>query len=221
MKRRLIAGAFALTVGGQAFAADLPLPMAPKAPAEYVPTTAPAYNWSGIYLGINGGYATTLSAFGDPPVFQGTGPFSMDGVQIGGTIGANYQWGRFVLGIEGDGDWATQHGTTGRSDWIATVRARAGYTLDHFLLYATGGAAAANRQLAVGGNYPLTSATLIGWTAGAGVEGALSRNWTAKAEFLYVDLGNQFCPVASCVAAINVPLTEYLFRAGINYKFSY
>jgi hypothetical protein len=76
MKQRLFAGAFALAVGGQAVAADLPSPMAPKAPAAYVPTTAaPVYNWSGVYLGING--ATPQSVWADPAVFAGTGPFSM------------------------------------------------------------------------------------------------------------------------------------------------
>jgi hypothetical protein len=57
MKRRLIAGAFGLAVGGQAVAADLPSPMSAKAPATYVPATATAYDWSGVYLGVNGGYA--------------------------------------------------------------------------------------------------------------------------------------------------------------------
>jgi outer membrane immunogenic protein len=155
MKQRLIAGAFALSVGGQAVAADLPSPMAPKAPAAYVPTTAvPVYNCSGVYLGINGGYAVAQSVWADPAVFAGTGPFSMDGVQIGGTIGANYQWGHFVLGIEGDGDWTKQKGTISRSDWLATVRGRAGYAFDRILLYGTGGAAPANRQVSAGGPTP-------------------------------------------------------------------
>jgi outer membrane immunogenic protein len=219
MKQRLIAGAFALSVGGQAVAADLPSPMAPKAPAAYVPTTAvPVYNCSGVYLGINGGYAVAQSVWADPAVFAGTGPFSMDGVQIGGTIGANYQWGHFVLGIEGDGDWTKQKGTISRSDWLATVRGRAGYAFDRILLYGTGGAAPANRQVSAGGAYPLSSTTQIGWTAGAGVEVAVLQNWTAKVEYLYVDLGNQ---IASCVIASSVPLTEMIIRAGFNYKFDY
>jgi outer membrane immunogenic protein len=155
VKRILIAGAFVLAVGGQALAADLPPPVAPppQAPATYVPTTAPLYNWSGIYLGINGGYAVTQSMWGAPPLFP-TGPFSMDGFQVGGTIGANYQWGHFVLGIEGDGDWAKQSGTISRSDWLATVRGRAGYAFDRILFYATGGAAPGNRQVHLGGASP-------------------------------------------------------------------
>jgi outer membrane immunogenic protein len=217
-------GALALGVGSQAFAADLPPPMAPlpQAPATYVPTTTAAHNWNGIYLGVNGGYAVAQSTWSDPPIFP-TGTFSMDGFQVGGTIGANYQWDHFVLGIEGDGDWTNQQGSISRSDWIATVRGRTGYAFDRILLYATGGAAAANRQVAAGGNYPFSSSTQIGWTVGGGVELALVQNWTAKVEYLYVDLGNQSCPVASCGGAVpsTVPLTENVVRAGINYKFSF
>jgi outer membrane immunogenic protein len=221
VKRVLIAGASALAVGGQALGADLPPPVAPppQAPATYVPNIAPIYNWSGIYLGINGGYAVARSVFADPPIFP-TGPFSMDGFQFGGTIGANYQVGHFVLGIEGDGDWTNQAGSVTRSDWLATVRGRAGYVFNGMLFYATGGAAPANRQAAVVTTV-FSSVTQIGWTAGGGVEVALLQNWTAKVEYLYVDLGIQTCPVASCggyVASI-VPLTENVVRAGINYKF--
>ena len=62
MKRILIAGAFALAVGGPALAADLPQPMPPpRAPATYVPTTVPYYNWGGIYIGVNAGYGFGLS----------------------------------------------------------------------------------------------------------------------------------------------------------------
>lgn len=218
----LVAGAFALAIGGQALAADLSSPVAtpPVASAAYVPAPALPYGWSGIYLGINGGYAVAQSVFANPPIFS-TGPFSMDGFQGGGTIGVNHQWGHFVLGIEGDGDWTNQGGSVTRSDWLATVRGRAGYAFDRILFYAAGGAALANRQVGAGGNYPFTSTTQVGWTAGAGVEVALSQNWTAKVEYLYVDLGNQSCPVASCggFVAVTVPLTENVVRAGVNYKF--
>jgi outer membrane immunogenic protein len=220
-----VAGAFALAVGGQALAADLPPPVAPPPlpPTTYVPAAAPVYNWGGIYLGINSGYAVGTSFFSDPAIFPGDGPFSMDGFQVGGTIGANYQWGEFVVGIEGDADWTSQGGSVSQSDWIATVRGRAGYGFDRVLLYATGGAAAANREITAGGGYPFSSATQIGWTIGAGVEWAPWQNWTVKVEYLHVDLGNQTCPVTSCggAVAIAVPLTEEVVRAGINYKFNF
>ena len=215
MKRILIAAALALAAGGQALAADLPPPVAPppRAPATYVPVPAPVFTWTGIYVGVNGGYA-----FGDSnwtiPGFIGwtpTGNFSTDGFLVGGTIGGNYQWGQFVLGIEGDGDWTNLNGTTynncGRgcttqSDWLATVRGRAGYACDRVLFYGTGGVAFGDLQ-AASGNLPFSSSTQTGWTAGGGIEFAFTPNLTAKVEYLYVDLGSQSCAVAICSTSGN------------------
>ena len=89
-----------------------------------------------------------------------------------------------------------------RSTWLATVRGRAGWAWDRVLFYGTGGAAFGNVQAGgIGG--PFDSATQTGWTAGAGVEWAFLPNWTAKVEYLYVDLGNLGCTAA--VAALPLP----------------
>jgi outer membrane immunogenic protein len=232
MKRILIAGAFALAAGGQVLAADLPQPgpPPPRAPATYVPVPVPVFTWTGIYIGVNGGYAFGDSNWSDP-ILGSTGNFSTSGWLIGGTLGGNYQWGQFVLGIEGDGDWQNLKGTTNsvagscgvgcttQSDWLATVRGRAGYAFDRILIYGTGGAAFGNLQAAAG-VLPFSSTTQTGWTAGGGVEFAFTPNLTAKVEYLYVDLGSQACPFASCAGtATSVSLTENVVRAGINYKF--
>ncbi len=226
MKRILIAGALALAAGGQALAADLPQP---GPPPTYFKAPPPVFTWSGIYIGINGGYAFGDSNWSSPP--PPTGNFSTDGFLVGGTIGGNYQWGQFVLGIEADGDWQNLNGTTyntcgsygctTQSDWLATVRGRVGYAWDRVLFYGTGGAAFGDLQAAAG-VLPFNSTTQIGWTAGGGVEFAFTPNWTAKVEYLYVDLGTQSCPVGSCSKSGNptsVSLTENVVRAGINYKF--
>ena len=139
MKRILIAGLFALAAGGQAFAADLPMP-APVPPQAYVPVV-PFYNWTGFYIGINGGGALGNSNWLDP-VLGNSGNFTTSGFLIGGTVGANYQVGSFVFGVEGDGDWSNLDGTTAnascagvgcetRSNWLATVRGRGGVTWRH------------------------------------------------------------------------------------------
>ncbi len=226
MKRILIAGAFALAAGGQALAADLPQPgpPPPRVPSTYVPTTAPVYNWSGIYFGINGGYAFGTGAF-----LSGASVPSVDGFLVGGTVGGNYQWGQFVLGVEGDGDWTNLDGKTYtscpncevKSTWLATVRGRAGYAFDRILIYGTGGGAFGNVQGGVIGG-PFASGTQTGWTAGAGIEAAFAQNWTAKIEYLYVDLGNLSCAGLLCgVSGNTLNLTESLVRAGVNYKFSF
>jgi outer membrane immunogenic protein len=231
MKRILLAAALALAAGGQALAADLPQPAPPppRAPATYVPVPVPVFTWTGIYLGVNGGYAfgtSNWSATGVPS----TGNFNTTGWLGGGTLGGNYQWGQFVLGVEGDGAWTNLtgstfsnclHGCTTQSDWLATVRGRAGYAVDRILIYGTGGGAFGNLQ-ASAGTLPFSSSTQIGWTAGGGVEFAFTPNLTAKVEYLYVDLGSQSCAVGFCATsgpATTVTLTENVVRAGINYKF--
>jgi outer membrane immunogenic protein len=239
MKRILIAAALALAAGGQALAADLPPAAAPppRAPAAYAP--APPFSWTGFYLGINGGYGFGQSSWTDP-INGPTGNFTTSGFLIGGTLGANYQIGSFVIGLEGDGDWNDANGTTfngscagigceTKSEWLATVRGRAGFAWDRVLFYGTGGVAFGDVQAAAGA-LPFASGTQTGWTAGAGIEWAFAPNWTAKIEYLYVDLGNFTCPATSC-GAINlatgatapdtVTLTENIIRAGINYKFGW
>ena len=230
-----MAAALALAAGGHALAADLPQPgpPPPRAPATYVPVPVPVFTWSGVYIGVNGGYAFGTSNWNDP-VDGPTGNFNTTGYLAGGTVGGNYQWGQFVFGVEGDWDWSNLNGTSftnciggceTKSDWLATARFRAGYAWDRILFYGTGGGAFGNLQ-AGWGTYPFSSSTQIGWTAGAGVEFALSPNWTAKVEYLYVDLGNQSCAFANCAGgypstsvATAVTLTENVVRVGVNYKF--
>jgi outer membrane immunogenic protein len=241
------------TIGlsGSAFAADLPPAPAPRAPAVYLPPVVPVYNWSGVYLGINGGYGFGSSKWTDPQnpssLTSGgstsSGSFNTNGGLVGGTLGVNFQTGGFVFGVEGDWDWQGLQGTSNspfcnvlasgtpscetKSDWIATIRGRAGYAADRVLFYATGGGAAGNVQTGLN-TLSLQSNTEYGWTAGAGIEWAFADNWTAKVEYLFVDLGNTTCNTsANCgfdapaTASNNsVTFTESIIRAGVNFKFN-
>jgi outer membrane immunogenic protein len=110
---------------------------------------------------------------------------------------------------------------------LATVRGRAGYAFDRFFVYGTGGAAFGNVQ-ANFSNEPISSATKAGWTAGAGVEFAFAPHWSAKAEYLFVDLGNGSCTTDCAIVDANGPplipnviakFNESIVRAGLNYKF--
>ncbi len=114
------------------------------------------------------------------------------------------------------------------NNWLATARGRAGYAADRVLFYGTAGGAFANVQTTFNGVQ--TSHTQSGWTAGAGVEWAFADNWTAKVEYLYVNLGNGSvnCVTVACTTAngglpipISVGLTENLIRAGVNFKFGF
>jgi outer membrane immunogenic protein len=170
-----------------------------------------------------------------------TGNFGTSGFVFGGTVGANYQVGPLVFGVEADGDWADASGfgtftasalcaggclTT--SSWLSTVRGRAAYALGRYLVYGTGGAAFGNVR-ANFSNDPVSSATRGGWTVGAGVEVAFARNWSAKAEYLFVNLADGSCTTDCAIADANgtpvipnvaVKFNESVVRGGINYRFS-
>jgi outer membrane immunogenic protein len=239
MNRILIAGALAVAAATQAFAADLPPPMAPppRAPAAYIPV-APAWNWSGFYIGLNAGYGFGNSTWSSPTLGS-SGSFTTDGGMAGVTVGGNYQIGQFVLGVEGDYDWQNVRGSSNAapctfiftgaggcdtsSNWIATFRGRVGYAFDRMMVYGTAGGAGTDIRTS-SGTLPWSSATEFGWAAGAGVEGAITDNITAKVEYLYADFGNSTCSsVGSCGAVVPVTagLKESMVRAGINYKFGY
>jgi outer membrane immunogenic protein len=235
MNRILFAGALVFVTVTHAIAADLPLPgPAPAAPATYSPYVEPVFSWTGFYLGINGGYAFGTSNWYDSGLGAGTGDFSASGFLIGGTVGANYQWGAIVYGVEADGDWSNLDGTVGaactfvatcetKGDWLATVRGRMGYAWDRLLVYTTAGAAFGNVQAGLQGG-ALSSSTRIGWTAGVGVEGAFAPNWTARVEYLFVDFANASCTTACDPlfgTTTTVSLNESIVRAGIDYKFAW
>ena len=240
MKRTLFAGALMLAATGSTLAADLPPsmppPPPPRAPAAYVPVAPVQYNWGGIYVGINGGYGFGTSTWTTP---GGNSSFNLTGPVVGGTLGANFQAGAFVFGIEGDGDWTNITGTASSTDpncpscqtsnnWLGTLRARAGVAWDRVLIYATGGGAGGD----IKANLPATtlppgassSSTEFGWTAGGGLEFGITDNLTAKVEYLYVDLqnGSLACPATTCGTAISVPVSfqTSLVRAGLNLKFN-
>lgn len=241
MKRMLFAGTVALLAASPAFAADLPQAGPPPAAPAYVAPPA-LYNWGGIYVGVNGGYAFGNSEW-SPPGTVGTGNFDLNGGLAGATIGINFQTGEFVFGLEGDGDWTNIKGSTTNTttcfgvsctfqtsnEWLSTFRARVGYAFDRVLLYGTAGGAAGDvkSQLTnpVGAFSASSSSTEFGWAAGAGVEFALTENITAKAEYLFVDLANGTfsCPAGICTAAattVPVSFDASLIRAGLNFKFN-
>jgi outer membrane immunogenic protein len=108
------------------------------------------------------------------------------------------------------------------------VRARVGYAADRVLFYGTAGGAFGNIE--AGANGGLQSSTKAGWTAGAGVEVAFADNWTARVEYLYVDLENATCSaanpcgndpggVAGVPANQTVKFNANLIRLGVDYKF--
>jgi outer membrane immunogenic protein len=227
------AAAIVVAATGYGHAADFPAPSLPP------PLPAAVYNWTGVYLGINGGFGTGNSNWSDGIVGT-TGSFPISGYLIGGTAGFNYQIGEYVFGVEGDGDWTNLNGNSGstcgaitavltppvgcqtQSQWLATVRGRVGYAFDRILLYGTAGAAFGNIQTGLNPPSTFDSSVEAGWAVGAGLEFAFAQSWTAKVEYLFVDLPNAACTtVGNCAGAAGsiVSFNESVIRAGLNFKF--
>jgi outer membrane immunogenic protein len=145
-----------------------------------------------------------------------------------------------ILGTEPYSNYGLYHSGSDRGNWFGTLRARLGFALDRTLIYATGGLAfgdtgGGGRLYAYNVNYPgvaLTGGewrsdgddTSWGWTLGAGVEHAFSNNWTAKLEYLYVNLDRDNNRLTN-IALPNYTFTTsnedkfHVVRVGINYKF--
>jgi outer membrane immunogenic protein len=210
-----------------ASAADLGRRPPPPPPAPPVYAPLPYFNWTGFYIGINGGGAWGGSSQFDFPGSTSTS-FHTSGWLAGGTLGANYQLGHLVLGLEGDIDASDIHGSSAcmgggflcqtRTDWLGTARGRIGYAFDRFLPYLTGGLAVGHLTASVPGIGSATN-TSAGWTVGGGIEVALTGNWSVKAEYLYVDLGSFDCSTCGGVPSTSVEFTTNVVRAGINYRF--
>lgn len=211
-----------------AHAADMPV----KAPVYKAPPIV-MYNWTGFYVGINGGggWGNTNWSY---VVGGNTASHNTSGGLIGGTIGYNYQIQNWVLGIEGDWDWASINGSTAcptatfscesKLTSLGTIRGRIGAALGttgNFLLYATGGWAWGTLNIqtvhpTVGTNG--SSATPNGWTAGGGIEWGFMPNWSAKVEYLYVGLGTNRYTVDSSLQ-VDAKESLSIIRAGLNYRF--
>jgi len=222
MKRVFFALISLAALTGTAAAADLPPRMAPQ-PYYKAPAEVQVYNWTGFYIGINGG-----GGFGRSQWDSIGSSFDVSGGLVGGTVGYNYQFGQAVVGVEGDIDWADINGTTNTAcpfgckttdNWLSTVRGRLGYAADRFMPFVTGGAAFGDIRASTPG-FAGASNTNAGWTVGAGLEFAIAGNWTAKAEYLYVDLGKFNCGIScGAIATDNVSFTTNIVRAGVNYRF--
>ena len=218
--------ALALIVPAAAFAADMPVKARPM-------TAAPAFSWTGIYVGANAGYAwgNTTGTLGTPL----PGNYSISGALAGGQIGGNYQFANnVVVGIEADYQWADIDGSgstaagvirTTQVERFGTVRGRLGFAWDRWLGYVTGGYAFGARTNETVGPaaFAASSGTLDGWAAGVGAEYAFAPNWSAKLEYLHVALDQQtfFAGVGACgVGALCQRGADIdLVRVGLNYRF--
>ncbi len=257
MKKLLIGTAMLLAGVAGAAAADLPVyHKAPPAPPP------PVWTWTGFYVGVNlgggwtnsSGSATLLTPGGAVIGVSGT-TGNVSGVVGGGQIGYNWQFNNFVLGVEWDIDGSGERtSATGGCfgvvvpggctlnasagvNWFSTLRGRAGFAVDRWLLYVTGGGAwqnvgASGSVTVPGGTFGVfsNSTTRSGYSIGAGIEYAVWDHFILGAEYLYlntgnwgntfvVGAGNPFGIPAGSIINTSVNNNNNVFRVRASYKF--
>jgi len=201
-----------------------------------------------VFVGdLQGGTTTPLGR--GATELSGTSVFgssSPSGAIAGGQIGFNWQWGRVVFGAEADGQWSGQRAaasvfctpecaatSTVKIKSLATGRARVGVAFDWLLPYVTAGAALVNVEdnltltaAQVTGVFPPLSTTSLGWTVGAGVDVALSSNWSARFEYLHIE-ANGLKPTTVEIPGIlgagfaseSASYRDDIIRFALNYRF--
>lgn len=176
------------------------------------------------------------------------------GLTAGAGLSCNVQFDKAVVGLETDFNYTALQSSASRgpfpltagvsdtwensfrSNYLGTIRGRLGFAANPWsLLYVTGGLAYADLAASAATDFPgftgfrfegANSRTALGWTAGVGLEAVLSGPWSAKMEYLYVDLGDRSLPAPQNVVASpfawthSARLTENIVRVGLNYKFT-
>jgi outer membrane immunogenic protein len=239
-----------------AMAADLPRKAPAAVPVQAIQAVSWTGFYVGVHAGYSWGRwdgdLTFDPGTGPIVVFDPSHrKIDANGWLAGGQIGFNYQLNSLVFGLEVDASWTNFKGSgsfntipgdvnwaiENRLDWFGTVRGRVGFAANNFLFYGTGGVAfgqTAGDQV-VTNIIPCclvtavasTNENHIGWTVGGGVEWMYSRNWSFKAEYLYVDLGSAdyrfvgttFVGTPHTTDSFPADLAFHIVRAGLNYRF--
>lgn len=207
------------------------------------------YSWTGAYIGVSAGYGWGDSRYDDgmPGDSYVSNPIDIDGVVVGGALGYNLQLRPgIVVGVEADISYSNISGSFGPGNlgtpggtywgcasgacvtdvnWFGTLRGRFGFATDSVLVFATGGLAfgEVRSQIRNASDWR-TSDTNFGWVIGAGVEYALRPGWTAKFEYLHVDLGwtdgNVFDIGGGTLRRFRSDTEFDVVRVGLNYRFA-
>jgi outer membrane immunogenic protein len=221
MKKFMLPAIAFVVVGmaAPAIAADLPQRIPAAAPAMVMPYV---YDWTGFYIGGNGGYGSSRNCwgnFGTSVVAEGCN--SRSGGVIGGQAGYRWQAGQFVFGLEAEGDWANLRGSlpsvffpgTTNSSKVTSLglfTGQVGFAMNAALFYLKGGAALANN------NY-------LNYTVGVGFEYGFAPNWSAGIEYDRLFMGssnNSFSCAAGCAAVVNTISQDIdMVTIRVNYKF--
>jgi outer membrane immunogenic protein len=241
-----MAAALAGLLSACAAAAAADLPVAPPAPV-YLP---PVFSWTGFYVGGNFGWAFTRDHWSEN-LFGASLTSEASGGRFigGGELGFNYQIGSFLVGVEGDFDWGANSQNAANAvfippvgniqvqtnqTWVSTVAARFGFAPNHFLIYGKAGAGWVGssgytlfNQTTGVSLTGLGSGALGGWLVGAGVEWAITDNWTIKFEYDYVGLSSHSLAIpATAPFLAGDTFTDarpnfQIAKVGVNYLFNW
>src|SRR6516162_4632990 len=201
MKRALLGlvGVVALGAAAPAGAADLPVYT--KTPAMI----AAIYDWSGFYVGVNGGGASAHKCWNTTEISEGC--HNATGGLVGGQIGFRWQSANFVFGVEGQGDWADLKGSNtsqfiagatnqSRVNGIGLVTGQVGYAWNNVLWYVKGGAAVTGdsyRGITTVTGLLVDSASESRWggAIGTGLEFGFAPNWSVGVEYNHLFMGSR------------------------------
>jgi outer membrane immunogenic protein len=245
MKKIALATTALFMLTGAASAADLAARPYTKAP---VPVAA-VYNWTGFYIGVNGGGGSAhtcadIVALGGFPVVPAAaeGCHNATGGTVGGQIGYRWQAANWVFGLEGQGNWADFSGDniglfTGdrnrsRIDGFGLITGQIGYAWNNVLLYVKGGGAVVGNKFDtfigpgfVGAGTLLASANETRWggTVGVGLEVGFAPNWTVGLEYNHLFLGDRdvtfTTPAGALYGTARISQDVDMGLVRLNYKF--
>jgi outer membrane immunogenic protein len=228
-----------LTTSLVAQAADLPQRPAP-APA---PVMMPyMYDWTGFYVGANGGYGTSRNCWGIVQTGVGTVPdgcHNQSGGVIGGQGGYRWQFGSVVFGVEAEGDWASMRSShqsifnplltdSSKVTSVGLFTGELGYAMNNALFYLKGGGALTNNNLLIqqtstGVGLAYLTTHKLGATVGVGLEYGFTPNWSAGIEYDHLMMGNannSFSCSAICASVVNnISQNVEMVTIRVNYKF--
>jgi outer membrane immunogenic protein len=239
MKKVIVLAAATIAVGAAApaVAADLPA----RAPATY--TKAPAivqaaYDWSGFYIGINGGGAIGNADWALDSGLGDEGSHNTTGGTVGGQIGYRWQLNSWVFGVEAQGNWAdftgsnvslvsTPTSTTVNSTQVQSFglfTGQIGYAVDRALFYVNGGAAVTDNKYTSVTTGPLggidsLNDTRWGAAVGAGFEYAFLPNWSVGFQYDHLFMGTK--DINDGFITDNIKQNVDIFTARLNYKFGF
>ena len=219
---------------GLANAADMPVKARP------LPPPAPVFSWTGLYIGFHAGLGwgesnnTVLE--NDNNLFpQGhVNHNEFNGFLGGVQVGYNYQFGLWVVGVEGQFSWANIDGdsrqeavllanrhveTHNEVNWVTTATGRLGYSAGPLLIYVKGGAAWADFETTRSRTIRTSTFEVLsdinggetrsGWTVGVGAEWAFAGNWSFKAEYNFLDFGTERVTRSGANFVTGDPVTRF------------